>query len=92
MLRLPDGVVDRDVALEGDAHRHEDGGAHRHELDRGEAIQNAVKDSSDFNPIENSKTVITRSGPNRPAAAIGGVFACIRQIREEKDKFLGMFS
>ena len=32
---LADGVVDGDVALEGDADRHEDGGAHRDEL-RGE--------------------------------------------------------
>ena len=29
---LADGVVDGDVALEGDADRHEDGGAHRDEL------------------------------------------------------------
>ena len=48
-MLLPDGVVDRDVALEGDAHRHEDGGAHRHELEKGkdgeQPIQNDFKDS-----------------------------------------------
>ena len=41
----------------------------------------------------------TRSGPNRPAVAIGdpfsevrlAVFACFGQIRKEKDTFLGMF-
>ena len=47
--------MDRDVALEGDAHRHEDGGAHRHELEegkRGGAIQYEVfKDSSYSNLI-----------------------------------------
>ena len=45
-MLLPDGVVDRDVALEGDAHRHEDGGAHRHELERVKPIQNDLKVSS----------------------------------------------
>ena len=42
-MLLPDGVVDRDVALEGDAHRHEDGGAHRHELEKGEEEESPFK-------------------------------------------------
>ena len=75
--------MDRDVALECDAHRHEDGGAHRHELEEGKgggAIQNDIKDSSNKHWIVQGST--KRQGPGCVNA--GGMSSRSSKLQQEQ--------